>query len=69
MQYGRAPTLGTIRESQQLRLRGEGYKGYKGIGLQLEILADQLLVKFSQPASKIKTNSDKTYTSLDLGKH
>eukprot|EP00983_Pelagomonas_calceolata_P054355 1143657-Pelagomonas_calceolata.AAC.1 len=50
----------------------KGYKGYKGVGLQPKNLADRLLVKLTQPASKIETNSDKkfeTFTSLDLGKH
>eukprot|EP00983_Pelagomonas_calceolata_P067906 1149672-Pelagomonas_calceolata.AAC.3 len=31
-------------------------KGYKGVGRQLETQADLLLMKHSQPASKIETN-------------
>ena len=33
-------------------------------GLQPETLADRLLVKQSQPASKIETNSDKNFENL-----
>ena len=40
------------------------YKGLQGDGLQPENLADRLLVKHSQPASKIETNSDKNFENL-----
>jgi len=40
------------------------YKGLQGGGLQPETLADRLLVKHVQPASKIETNSDKNLESL-----
>eukprot|EP00983_Pelagomonas_calceolata_P009877 319794-Pelagomonas_calceolata.AAC.1 len=38
--------------------------GLQGVGLQPEILADRLLVKLSQPASKIETYSDKHFVNL-----
>lgn len=39
-------------------------EGLQGVGLQPEILADRLLVKLSQPASKIETYSDKHFVNL-----
>ncbi|KAF5827164.1 hypothetical protein DUNSADRAFT_1226 [Dunaliella salina] len=38
--------------------------GLQGVGLQPENLADRLLVKHAQPASKIETNSDKNFENL-----
>ena len=42
----------------------QGLQGLQGVGLQPENLADRLLVKHSQPASKIETNSDKNFENL-----
>ena len=39
-------------------------RGLQGVGLQPENLADRLLVKHSQPASQIETNSDKNFENL-----
>eukprot|EP00983_Pelagomonas_calceolata_P067471 1149493-Pelagomonas_calceolata.AAC.4 len=49
------------------RLTVHKLEGLQGVGLQPESLAERLLVKVSQPALKIKTNSDenlKIYASL-----
>eukprot|EP00983_Pelagomonas_calceolata_P085270 1156520-Pelagomonas_calceolata.AAC.8 len=41
-------------------------QGLQGVGLQPETLADGLMVKDSQPASKAETNSDKNKSGLPL---
>ena len=47
-----------------VRVKDEGYKGYKD-GLQPETLADgNKLVKQNQPVSKIETKSDTNLRSL-----